>query len=292
MNLRLLYRGSLVSCNYACDYCPFAKRRESRQEMARDRAEVERFAAWVEGRPDLTLGLLFTPWGEALVRPWYQEALARLSRLPHVERVAIQTNLSAPVDWTAAADREALALWATYPPTQVSRERFLARCRALDALGVRYSVGVVGLREHFAELEALRAALPAEVYLWVNAYKREPDYYTATEVERLEAIDPLFRTNLVRHPSAGRACRTGEAVLSVDGAGTLRRCHFVEEVVGNLYEPGWEAALRPRACPNTTCGCFIGYVHLEPLRLYDVFGAGVLERIPAARVAPAGSARP
>ena len=30
----ILYRGPLSSCNYACDYCPFAKRAESRVELA------------------------------------------------------------------------------------------------------------------------------------------------------------------------------------------------------------------------------------------------------------------
>ena len=29
MNLSILYRGPLSSCNYACGYCPFAKRRAS-----------------------------------------------------------------------------------------------------------------------------------------------------------------------------------------------------------------------------------------------------------------------
>ena len=33
-------------------------------------------------------------------------------------------------------------------------------------------------------------------------------------------------------------------------------------------------------CPATACDCHIGYVHLEPLGLYDVFTGGVLERIP------------
>ena len=220
--LRLLYRGSLESCNYACDYCPFAKARESQAHMQRDRAEVERFVAWARTYPG-RLGILFTPWGEALVRPWYRAALRELSRLPQVERVAIQTNLAAPLDFVAASDTDALALWATYHPTQVTRARFLARCRELDALGARYSVGVVGLREHFAELRALRAELPAGVYLWVNAYKRDPDYYAPPEVAWLTELDPHFALNLRAHASLGQACRTGSSTLSVDGEGTLRR---------------------------------------------------------------------
>jgi hypothetical protein len=94
--------------------------------------------------------------------------------------------------------------------------------------------------------------------------------------------------NLVDHPSRGRPCRAGSAVISVDGDGDVRRCHFVEARIANLYDPGFEAALVPRPCPNATCGCHIGYVHLEPLGLEATFGDGILERIPARLpVAPA-----
>jgi MoaA/NifB/PqqE/SkfB family radical SAM enzyme len=146
---------------------------------------------------------------------------------------------------------------------------------------VRYSVGVVGLKEHAEEIRALREELSPGVYLWVNAYKRVPGYYTEAEIRFLTSIDPLFPINNQRHPSEGRSCRAGESVISVDGDGTIRRCHFIRFPVGNLYEPGWEAALRPRPCTNATCGCHIGYVHMPHLGLDRVFGDGILERIPA-----------
>jgi hypothetical protein len=38
--------------------------------------------------------------------------------------------------------------------------------------------------------------------------------------------------------------------------------------------------LQPRACTNATCGCHIGYVHLDYLELGKVFGSGLLERVP------------
>jgi hypothetical protein len=150
----------------------------------------------------------------------------------------------------------------------------------LHEAGVRVSVGVVGLREHFDAVAALRRELPAGVYLWVNAYKDVADYYREGEAEWLAAVDPLFPFNNTRHPSRGRACRAGHTVISVDGDGNVRRCHFVRDVIGNLYDPAFAASLRPRPCPNDTCGCHIGYVHMPGLGLYDVFGHGVLERVP------------
>jgi len=281
MELSILYRGPLSSCNYACWYCPFAKHRERAEELAKDRRDLERFVDWVASHSERQFGLLFTPWGEALVRRWYRDALVRLTNLRHVRRAAIQTNLSCPLDWVEACDKDRLALWATYHPTEVDRARFVEKCRELRGQSIRFSVGVVGLKEHAAEIEALRRELPADVYLWINAYKDRADYYLEDDVRRFEGIDPLFPLNNVRHPSRGRACRAGHTVISVDGDGTIGRCHFIKEPLGNLYDPDFEKALYPRPCTNETCGCHIGYVHLEHLGLYEVFGAGVLERIPA-----------
>lgn len=281
LSLSLLYRGPLSSCNYACSYCPFAKRRESAIELAHDRAALARFLDWVAARyAEDRLGILFTPWGEALTRRWYRDALIRLTNLPQVVRAAVQTNLSCGLAWVDDCDRTRLALWTTFHPTEVSRARFLAKCRELDQRGVRFSVGVVGLREHFADIRALRDELPPHIYLWINAYKDQPDYYRREETEWLTAIDPLFPVNNRRHPSLGRACRTGHTVVSVDGDGTVRRCHFIREPLGNLYDADFERVLAERPCTKATCGCHIGYVHMPELRLYEIFGDGVLERIP------------
>jgi MoaA/NifB/PqqE/SkfB family radical SAM enzyme len=280
MNLTILYRGPLSSCNYGCVYCPFAKHAETAAEHERDRQALERFVSWVADRAPDRIAVFFTPWGEALIRPRYQRAIARLTRMAHVSKVAIQTNLSCRLDWVEQCDKSRLGIWATYHPPEVARERFLAKCLDLDARGVRFSVGVVGLHEHADAIAALRAELPPHIYLWINAYKRQPDYYSPAMLEFLTSIDPLFPLNTHYHASQGRACRAGQSVISVDGDGTMRRCHFVKAPIGNIYDPTFASALRERPCTNATCGCHIGYVHMDDLGLYGVFGEGVLERIP------------
>ncbi|MFI7382786.1 STM4011 family radical SAM protein [Streptomyces sp. NPDC049813] len=282
MDLTLLYRGPLASCDYDCPYCPFAKRRDSTGQLRADRAALERFTGWVAGQREDRLSVLFTPWGEGLVRSWYRRAMVELSHHEHVARVAIQTNLSCRTEWLAEADPRTLALWCTFHPGQTPYERFLGKTRELTRQGVRFSVGVVGFPEHLAQARALRRALPSEVYLWVNA--AEGRTYTDEEAAAWTAVDPLFPYSRHPHRSAGLPCRTGSSVVSVDGAGTVRRCHFVPAELGNLYDGSWRAALAPRACPLAVCDCHIGYVHLETLPLYDVFAGGVLERIPAAPV--------
>ena len=275
----ILYRGPLSSCNYGCDYCPFAKTTNTRAERRDDEQKLARFVRWVQGRPE-SIGVLFTPWGEALFHHAYQEAITYLSHLPNVRRVSIQTNLSARLGWLAACAPGKVALWTTFHPSQTPRGRFLARCAELDRLGVAHSVGVVGMQDAIADIEALRAELNPATYLWVNAYKRQADYYSTDDLARLEAVDPFFPLNNRYHPSLGDSCRAGASVFSVDGEGTMRRCHFIRTPIGNIYEPGFEFGLRERPCTNEVCGCHIGYVHLDRLDLYGIFGEGVLERIP------------
>ncbi|GAA2413959.1 hypothetical protein GCM10010191_24780 [Actinomadura vinacea] len=276
-HLTVLYRGPLASCDYDCPYCPFAKRRDTPEQLRADRAALERFVNWARDQHD-PISVLFTPWGEGLVRSWYRRALVELSHLPHVQRVAIQTNLSHRVEWTSEADLSRLALWSTYHPGQVPYERFLGRTRDLADRGVRFSVGVVGQPEHLDAARRLRADLPGDVYLWVNA--AEGLTYTDEEAAEWAELDPLFGISRDPHASEGLPCRTGDTVISVDGEGTVRRCHFVPAVLGNIYDGSFRSALRPRPCPSKICDCHIGYVHLEPLGLYDVFAGGILERIP------------
>lgn len=280
MDLSLLYRGPLSSCNYGCEYCPFAKHEETYAELETDRVALRRFVDWAERQTDLNLGVLFTPWGEALIRHWYQQALAELTHLPHLRRAAIQTNLSCALDWVQRCDLNRLALWCTYHPSEVPRVDFIARCAELRQRGVRFSVGIVGLKENLAEARALREELPRDVYVWVNAFKRQENYYSADEFAQYEAIDPHFALNTRYHPSLGKSCRAGASAISVDGDGTIRRCHFIANPIGNIYDENWRSSLRERPCSNATCGCHIGYVHLDDLKLYELFGDGVLERIP------------
>lgn len=280
MNWNVLYRGPLDSCNYDCGYCPFAKRTATPAQMSADREKLERFVEWVAAQPEVKISVLFTPWGEAAIHRHYQQAITRLSHMAHVGRVAIQTNLSGSLDWLEQANLDRVALWTTWHPSQISAERFLERVQKLDTLGVRHSVGVVGLIEHVDCIERMRRSLPKGTYLWVNAYKDRPNYYDEEMLRRIAAVDPLFSLNTKRHRSGGRPCFAGETSFTVDGEGQMFRCHFLHAPIGNIYRDDFVEALKPRACSRSSCSCHIGYVNLKHLNLREVFGEGLLERIP------------
>ncbi|BDD04345.1 STM4011 family radical SAM protein [Aureibacter tunicatorum] len=275
----ILYRGDLSSCNYSCDYCPFAKTKNTKEELEIDAGQVRKFQNWISGRKE-RIGILFTPWGEALIRKYYQQTMTQLSHMKHVYRVAMQTNLSCHLEWMHEVNKDTFALWTTFHPSQTSVDAFLAKCEALLNMGIRFSVGTVGLKEDLETIRLLREKLPTSVYLWVNAYKSGTDYYTQGEIKFIEFIDPLFHWNNQRHESLGKPCRAGETTFSIDGMGNVTSCHFISRKLGNIYENSIENILKPSTCVKETCSCHIGYVHMKELEQDEIYGNGLLERIP------------
>jgi MoaA/NifB/PqqE/SkfB family radical SAM enzyme len=281
MNLSVLYRGPLASCNYRCRYCPFAKRVDSPAQLARDRAALTRFSDWLQRETEHRWRVFFTPWGEALVRAWYRQAMTALTHVEHIESVAVQTNLACRLDWIRDCRTDRLAFWATYHPTECKAERFVEKVCALRGWGVRISVGMVGAPELIDHVRFIRRQLPHDIYLWINAQQPRPRPYTSAEVAAFRAIDPRFEITLRRQKSWGRPCGAGETAFTVDGVGDIRRCHFVDEVIGNIEEPDWDSALRPRRCPRLFCDCFLGKAQIQADELTPFFGAASLERQPA-----------
>ncbi|WP_321414469.1 STM4011 family radical SAM protein [uncultured Desulfobacter sp.] len=227
--------------------------------------------------------ILFTPYGEAMVHGHYREAMVTLSRLTQVKKVAVQTNASFSLTadhWLDRLNPDTAAFWLSWHPEQMSRSRFEKQYQALLNKKIAFSCGVVELKEYFHDISQLRKKLPRSVYLWINAYKRTPDYYSKQDIEQLIRIDPYFENNLFYYPSKGRFCRTGQNVFSVNETGQIRRCHFVNQILGNISSIDFGQISRATACPNETCHCHIGYIYLRKLHQQKLYGSGMLERIP------------
>lgn len=280
MKLTILYRGSLLSCNYGCEYCPFAKQQQSASELAQDKKEIEKFINWVESQKNHEFTIFFTPWGEALIHSWYQQTLVNLSHLNNVKKAVIQTNLSCQIDWIENSNPYKLALWTTFHPEWSNLQEFLAKCYLLREKKIKFSVGVVGFPHFKSAIQELRKKLPTDIYLWINAVKKELSKISSEDLDFFTKIDPLFELNKKHYPSLNHSCRTGNSVISVDGNGIIRRCHFIKEPLGNIYDSNFEQVLKERVCTNEICHCHIGYVHLDYLKLNEIFGDKIIERIP------------
>lgn len=283
--LTVMYRGPLTSCNYACGYCPFAKWTESAARLQKDRDSLAAFVSWLRSQSQFRWNILFTPWGEALVRRWYRQAMCELSHCEHVSIVSAQTNLSCGLDWLAECCPDRTALWATFHPTECELDRFVQKVRRIHELSIQISVGAVGVVEHLPVLEELRQQLPPEVEVWINAQQPRSRPYRPDEVARFIQLDEQFPLTLKRHRSYGLPCRTGETTFTVDGQGHIRRCHFVDEILGTIHSADWSNALRSRTCPRRFCGCYLGISQLhsptvEPFLVARV--PGLLDRSRAA----------
>lgn len=277
MKLGLVYRGALRTCNYRCGYCPVPRARGSAAEEARDAAGLERLLGLAAARRDDALSILLAPRGEALVHARWRRAVLRLAELPQVRRVAVQTNLSCDASWLRDAPAGKVELWASFHPTETTAAAFARRCAALGGLGVRASAGAVAIPAHLEVVEELRRRLPADVYLWLNR-RHGAAPLAAPALARARRIDPWYVPSPPR--SRGRPCDAGSAVLFVDGDGTVHRCLGVPAPRGNAFEAPLEALVRPpEPCPAPVCRCWLGWVHLRPLGLGEVFGDG-LSRIP------------
>lgn len=282
MQATIYYRGKLSSCNYSCPYCPFSKTVDSKETLMQDRQQLEQFMEWVRQQENHRhqLSIFFNPYGEALVHAWYREAMIELSHMSHITKVAIQTNLSVKLDWTAQLNPAKVSFWATYHPGQVREDRFVAQGMVLYKQGIVFSAGTVGLREAFPAIHRLRAKLPEDVYVWVNAFKDRPRYYSEAEVEELSGIDPYFRDNLQDYDSLGQACRAGEDVFYVQGSGMVKRCYQDKRVIGHLYRHSLEQLSQERPCQMKKCGCYIGYIHMKDQPFASRYGERILERVP------------
>jgi MoaA/NifB/PqqE/SkfB family radical SAM enzyme len=285
MTLLVLFRSRLEWCNYTCPYCPWnaEQTRVSAQEFREDARRVHRVIDRVVELPR-RVEFFITPRAEYLVLPHWREAVARLCALPQVERVTVQTNLSFDVPaFLDTLTPGKLALWTTYHPSEVDDaglEALLGKWRLLRRRGVPFSVGIVGTRDNLRHAETLRARLDPAVYLWVNAYKREADYYSALELARLRGVDPWFDLNNQHYSSLAQPCTAGQRAVYLDDEGDLRRCFFVGEVIGNLFRDGWRTLDAPLGCPVRTCHCYVGQMHVVDLDFRAVYGQYLAARIP------------
>jgi MoaA/NifB/PqqE/SkfB family radical SAM enzyme len=287
MNLLVLFRSRLEWCNYTCGYCPW-NANLTRVDASAFREDERRVHLVVDRIAELSRRVEFfiTPKAEYLVLPYWREAVRRLLALPQVERVTIQTNLALDLEaFLDSVDAKKLALWTTYHPSEVSdpqREELFAKWLLLQARGVPFSVGIVGTRENLPAMRELRSRLDPRVYLWVNAYKREADYYSAEDLEAIRAVDPLFDLNNQHYPSQGQPCTAGQQAITLDDEGDLRRCFFVGGVIGNLFRDGWKTLDAPASCPVRTCHCYVGHMHIPDLDFRATYGPLLAARIPLA----------
>lgn len=274
----ILYRGCLKSCNYNCSYCPFSKHGMSVKELEKDKKQWFAFIESLQKQAEKTdiRAMMVTPYGEALIHPWYWEGLAKISGLSWIEAVGAQTNLGFPISKSfdifekCGGKHKKLCLWATFHPEMTTAREFAYKCRKIAAKGVKISAGAVGEPKNLKLLRQLRWELPKEIYFWINKMEGMKRSYTDDEIQAFLDMDPYFYRELQPHPSDAEEC-TGR--LFIEGDGRLRLCNISPAFQTETKSNG-------RLCSRKRCSCYLAYGGRKNLVNQMLFGPWPLFRIP------------
>lgn len=252
------YRGSLDSCNYSCNYCPFSKKPVcSREELAEDEKSLVKFVDFVLQKAEVQkkkCAVQIVPYGEALIHKYYWRELARLTCSPYIEAAGAQTNLSFDTGCMAGeflknnGELNKLRLWCTFHPQMVTMDRFLQQCRHLSSYGILYCAGTVGVPSQAGVIKRLRRELPGDVYLWVNKMDGLKRRYTEEETRIFSEIDEYFETGLKHYKADTSKCTDS---LFAEADGSVRRC--------NTCIPGKDGT----ACIRKECSCYLSYCNQQ-----------------------------
>ena len=283
----IYYRGYARSCNYQCSYCPFSKQKITQRQLDCDRDALKRFVKFAEQKPE-NLTIMFVPYGEALIQPYYQQSMAYLTSFSHIKAVGAQTNLSFSIESLLEEIRLAggkvskLRLWCSYHPDMVSEDRFLEQCHRLVQAGISFCVGGVAVPENTERLKHLRSRLHPAVYLWLNRQDGLKRNYTQEEFQAFCDIDPLFdlqfvkRNRTLNHNAAG-GCTAGSKSIFAEYNGDYRACNISRVTLGNLYE---ESEAETWSCKSSSCWCYLAWVHQFTTKEELLFGKEKYFRIP------------
>ena len=278
MGKQIFYRGYLKSCNYACSYCPFSKRKMTKGQMEKDQKALWKF---VDNRKQEKgkNAVQIVPYGEALVHEYYWQALAELSQIVTEEYTGCQTNLSFSVEKMLEiygkyqGRKEKLRLWCTFHPSMTTVEEFVEQCEKLEIAGVSFCVGMVGDPEEIPTLLELRRRLPDSVYVWVNKMEGRKKKYTMEEVEVFQKVDPYFSLQLEHRKADLQKCRQS---VFYEADGSRYFC--------NLHAAAKGASVT-KGCGRSECNCYLAYsnrMDIEELLFFEPYPAFRIPTYPKA----------
>lgn len=280
MDYTLIYRPNIKYCNYRCSYCPFSKYSLKKDSLEKDKQMLYRFVEFLKENSN-QFKILFAPKGEILGFNYYKKALEIISKLENINEVVIQTNLSSDLNWLENVNKTKLKLWVTYHPSEISMEDFLIKINTLVDSKTSFSVGVVGIKENIAQIKELKLKLSninKNIYLWVNAYKDEKNYYAEKEIDDFKEVDEYFSINNENYKCNNENCSAGKSTFWVEGNGIIHRCYKDNNPLGSIYKNKL-SEINTESMKPSLCTCYTGYIHLKDLKLESLYKTSLLARI-------------
>ncbi len=288
----IYYRGHIDFCNYACSYCPFAKKIKSKAQIELEKKSLDGLYRYLQTQTEL-VQLMFVPYGEILYHKFFQRELARLSKLKTVYKIGVQSNLSLDADKFLKILKEEEAvfqkimLWATYHLEFESQENF---AKKVNKLGEKLciSAGIVADTENFESIYRLRNELDSSIYLWVNAMDKKKKRFTREMIKQIQVIDPMFcyefEFERKEEFKDNRCISTNNRYLD------MRVFRFGNEF-GKLIETETskqcffkrKQRIDRNCSDHKKCDCYLGYCNFENTCVSRFFGENIAFRIPEKR---------
>lgn len=296
----LYYRGYISSCNYTCDYCPFAKKKYSHIEIQKDKQSLQNFFDFIQKTIfNSTISIFFTPYGEGMIHEYYMDYLVKFAQLEKIKYVSIQTNLSFDHKFLLSKLQEKeisldkIKLWASFHSTMVSVEEFGKKANYLHKY-LDISVGIVAIPGAIDKILELKQKLDPKIYLWINGLARQKGKYSSEDIRALKHIDPLFEyelnnirlkstnTNKILSPSTKLydECSASRSRFFIEANGDVMPCHVNRKILYNIYHGEEQSFNHKFTCTRKLCDCYLAYSNLEKTKLENFFGELLPVRIP------------
>ncbi len=310
---RIWYVAPQRLCNFNCTYCvstgEWAKDAHTDWYRPEDPVNFRRTLDWFAAL-ESPLGVRLATLGEPFASRQFLDGAAWLSKQPNIRFVELVTNGSLLKSRLRklrdSADLSRISLWATYHPTEITVDRFMANVVAARDGGCFVVVNALLFPDTIEEIEALRdRALEEGIRFNVDlGYHPEADTGTYSRSEDVvplvdtadwhrEAlrlgVDPdLLSANLVGlNDVTGKPCSAGSRYffIGIDGEvyGCSRYYDLQHDRLGNVLDEGfalprreqpWAACAAPFGCSNKED--FLNLRLVEQRRADDIPSLGLL----------------
>lgn len=271
------YRGHIDFCNYACSYCPFAKKEKDISKLKKDEHSLKKLYDFIKSK-EIILELMINPYGEAFCEQIYQDYMSELASLQNVYKIGIQTNLSLDLDkfvqnmQKKQADMKKFMIWASFHNEFANMQEFVQKAnKAYEFMNI--SVGIVANTKNYEQIKALRKLLNPKIYLWINALDRQKNRFKADIIEKLRAIDPMFEYEFCHYrdeQDGFEKCNSYKNIY-IDKNNYSSNCFFKKK-----------KAISKDCNEHSKCDCYLGYSNFDS-KISNFFGRYKTFRIPYKR---------
>jgi len=250
------------SCNYRCPYCVLEPCREGSAKRDRLFSTGQILDAWTKFRDRYGEAFIYISGGEPTIYPDFFTMLKELSQL---HRLALNTNLSVPVNSVIDnLDPSRVSLSVSFHPFFAKMTEMADKLVALSEKKFDFDVSCVAWPPLIRKLDdyhsyfqnykfkviPFRGAYDGKIYpeSYTEEEKRSVDKYIADRCGTKFSVAPPM--------VSGRLCRAGQVFANIMPDGEVLRCGSGHErIYKNFFDGDFLFLDKPAPCVAEHCEC-------------------------------------